>query len=303
MKYIFPYIIAASLFSACQTMTFEDPAGDEEIENTEVGSKTMYFRLTGINMTDISELTSNDSNSRSASTTKDVTDNLLLGIYNTDGTIVGNLVYQHRDDPSITYGTFSQTLKYGKYTILAIGWNGTQQCQVHSLDNITFSEGWVPNTFLCLQNIVVSESYSDTRTLSLKRCVARFKLTLRDEYLPEDISNFHIGYSKSGNRLNAQTKHSTEICDHTRTLYVNGTLTPPVTITSYCFLPEDSAYVDVTITANDSEGNPVESRQFTSVPMKINYSTNYSGNFFPYSSGTESVSFETEFDGEINRNF
>lgn len=305
MKHFLPCILLSlMLVSACGTMTFDESTEEEEVAtDSGIGEKTMFFRLTGITMTDITEMTSGEGNTKAANTAQDGTDNLLLGIYNTDGAIVGNISYQHKDDPYITYGTFSQTLKHGKYTILAIGWNGTQQCHVHSLDSITFSEGWVPNTFLCLQNIVVSENFSDTRTLSLKRCVSRFKLTMNDEYIPEGIGSFHISMGKSSNNLDSRTRHCNHIRTHERTIPVNGELTPPIRVTAYCFLPQDSTGVDITITACDPDGNPMESKEFTNVPMKINYSTNYSGNFFPYSSESGSVTFENEFDGEIFHDF
>ena len=289
------------LFSACQTMLFEDDV-DKNPEAT-TGVKTMYFRMTGINMDDISEITSAESGTKAASGEKDVSDNLLMGIYDMDGNIVDSITYQHKDDTTITYGTFSRTLRYGKYKILALGWNGTQKCQVHHLDSITFSEKWVPNTFLCLQNIIVNENYSDTRTLSLKRCVAKFKLTLKDEYIPEGIGSFCISFSKSGNTLNSETRHCNHICEHQRTLHVNEKLKSPVTITSYCFLPQDSTGVDITVNVLDQEGMIMESKTFTGVPMKINYSTNYSGKFFPYNSESGNVTFENDFDGEIFHEF
>lgn len=294
-------IWGALLLTGCQMMTFED---DEENGITNKGSKTMYFRLTGFSMSNLDESRDyNPAPTRAGTDLQNATDHLLLGIYDMDGQIVDSITYQDKDDVDLPYGTFSHTLNYGKYTILAIGWNGTQQCHVHSLDSIYFSEGWVPNTFLCRQNIIVNESYSDTRTISLKRCIARFVLKFTDTIMPEEIKDFVVTFSGAGNTLNSGTRHCVQQQDFSRKIDVNIDPSKVKSITSYCFLPADSTSVSVNVAAHDINGGTIAERTFTEVPMKINYSTNYTGKFFPISSVSETVTFEVEFDGEFNNEF
>ena len=201
------------------------------------------------------------------------------------------------------YGTFTRTLDYGKYTILALGWNGNQKCIVHNLDSITFSEGWVPNTFLCRQNIIVSDSYSNTRTLTLRRCIARFMLYFKDTRIPQETSEFIINISGVGNSLNSETRHCTTTEDITRTIPVTIDPSKIKSLTTYCFLPADSTSVSVNIVAKDTIGETISERTFEEVPMKINYSTNYTGNFFTISDITTSITFEIDFDGDFNHEF
>ena len=287
---------------SCQTMTFEDI--EEGNNNPSKGSKTMYFRLTGFSMNNIDELpTEEGEDTRASSIPQGATDHLILGIYNSNRQLIDTLHHQQKEDETIKYGTFSHTLEYGKYTILAMGWNGTQQCLVHSLDSITFSEGWVPNTFLCRQNIIVSESYSDTRTLSMKRCVARFRLKFTDTTIPQNLSKFVFNISGAGNTLDSETRHSTSKTDFSRTIPVSIDPAKLTDISAYCFLPEDSTSIDITVTAYNAEEEVIASKAFANVPVKINYSTNYTGAFFPIGTMTGNIIFETDFDGEFNNAF
>lgn len=277
---------------ACDTMTFTD----EDTTTQTKGEKKMYFRCTGFNMTEYGEMTKSSSN-------QEYTDHILLGIFDSNGNPVSEIIYQHKDDTSISYGSFTHTLKYGTYTILTLGWNGGQQCIVKDLENITFSEGWVPHTFLCRKNIVVSEAYSDTRTLSLKRCVAKFTLKCLDKSIPKETAAFTFRFSKAGKTLNSETQHCTKTEDFERTIETNGKINTPLSINTYCFLPGDSTSVEIGVSAYDKAGNLLGERTILDVPMRINYSTTYSGNFFPIGDVNSSVSFEHEFDGEINCEF
>lgn len=296
---LLPFLFLITL-CACETMTFEDELGKNpstpQAGKEEKGMKEMCFKCTGFSMDDISEISR-------ASSKQEYTDHLLLGIFDNNGNLVGNIMQHDKNDTTITYGTFNHVLKYGKYTILAIGWNGDQQCIVQGLDNISFSAGWVPHTFLCRRNIVVSEAYSDTRTLSMERCVARFVLKCKDQNLPEESVSFQIRTFNAGNTLDSETRHCTHIQEFVRNTGNLGTITAPLSITSYCFLPEDSANVNINVAAFDKDGNLLAEKYFAEVPMKINYSTNYSGYFFPMGEVEGSVSFNFDFDGDINHEF
>ena len=298
-KYIFSLLLGAITLSSCQKISFEESESPNE-SNT----KIMSFILSGFSISSLKEMQPEDnSESRATTNQNDYTDNLLLGIYDMNGNLIDEIQYQNKSESGINYGTFSHTLKYGKYTIIAMGWNGTQQCNVHSLDSITFSEEWVPNTFLCRQNIIVSESYSETRTLSLKRCVARFKMILKDDSIPQELNSFVINFSGAGNSLNSKTQHCANITDFYRTIPININPSKIKDISAYCFLPEDCTEINISVTAYNANDSVITSKTFNNVPMKINYSTNYTGIYFPIGSISESVVFETEFDGEFNSEF
>lgn len=313
----------AFLLASCQVVTFEEEGNGTGSAN---GEKTMHFRLTAYSMNNLDEIPNGDEDeyddedyddedyydegngsyapTRAAS--KDATDHLLLAIYDSQGHLVDTIVYQDKDDATLTsYGTFTHTLKYGKYTLLALGWNGSQKCTVHHPDSISFSEDWTPHTFLCRQNISVSAAYSDTRTLSLRRCVAKFSLVFKDytdKVIPEELSDFVLSISGGGCTLDSETRHCARKKDVTRTIAVT-TPSNVRSLVSYSFLPADSAGLTINILARDAAGNTLAEQTFEDVPMKINYETKYSGNFFPFSSTEGAVEFDNNFDGVFEVEF
>ncbi len=271
----------------------------------------MHIRMSVYKMSSLDELpdsdkdiTSNEEEGGTRASSSNTTDHLLLGIYDTEGNLVDTIIYQDKDDTTLaTYGTFTHTLKFGKYTLLALGWNGNQKCTVHRSDSISFSEGWTPHSFLCRQNIVVSDSYSDTRTLSLKRCVAKFTLIFKDASKPASLSDFVVRFSGAGSTLNGETGLCAETKDFERIIPVNIEPSKLTNMSSYCFLPADSSGISLNIVARDTDGNTLAERTFNDVPMKKNYPTKGSGLFFQKRSLYAAIEFDTDYDGEFEIDF
>lgn len=295
----FSLFIFSFLLISCHN-TFIDV--DNNLNDTK--TKTVTFTFGGFTMSGLDGINSEESHeSRASNVQANYTDHLILGIYDANGSIVDSLIYQNKDDNQTSYGTFTHNLVYGKYTVLAIGWNGEQQCLVHSLDSISFSQNWVPNTFLCREEIVVNDNQSSSHPLTLKRCVSKFSVVFKDKNAPCDINHFTIAFSGAGNTINSKTLHCTHTQDFSRTLLVETDPSKITSISTYCVLPKDSAGININVAAFDSNGNTVSQKYFENVPMKINYVTKYSGNFYTTYSGTEEILFEIDFDGEINVDF
>ena len=112
-SYKFIFCLMLTLVS-CQTMTFEDIEGSDG--DTPKGSKTMHFRLTGFSMNNIDEMRTDDyDDTRSSTVPQGATDNLILGIFTTEGQLIDTLHHQHKDDTGIKYGTFSHTQESVRY--------------------------------------------------------------------------------------------------------------------------------------------------------------------------------------------
>lgn len=301
MKNILWSIVLLLPLAACQTMTFDEEEINptEQNEAEEKGTKEMHFHCAGFKSTYLEET----EDATKASSTQEYTDHIILAIYDKDGNQVGNAIKQDKGDPNITYGTFSYTLEYGKYTILAIGWNGEQQCLITSLENISFSENWVPQMFICRQNIVVSESYSNQRTMTLKRCVATWVLNCTDKNIPKEASVFKFHFTNAGNTLNSETLYCPQTQDFEREVVSEGNLTSPLKITAHCFLPQESGTINVKVSVYDKSGNIIAEREITDIPMRINCRTISSGNLFPIGEANGNVAFETEYAEDINHSF
>lgn len=266
---------------SCQGISFEE----DEDESESRGSMEMKIRLTGLSPSspDVYKPVATQGESRATSKDTDSPEHLLLAIYTKKGNLVDKIMIQDKSSAE-EFGTFKKELEFGTYTILAIGWRGSQECIVgdgesipSSLDSVSFSERWVPNSYICRQNIIVSDSYSDTRTLSLKRCVTKFLLMFAEDKVPDNIHDCVIEAKGIGWRM-AQTSHYCKPeATYTRVISVNPTNTG---ITFYAFMPKEESEADIVITARDVDGNTLAKQTYENVPLKINRCTEFSEHFF-----------------------
>lgn len=257
----------------------------------------MYFNLKGYKVTSFEPMNSADQTR--ATETENVTDNLMLGVFDKNGKQIGEFTVQNKDDEN--FGTFAYTLTYGTYTVLALGWNGTATCNAKDINNITFSDNAVPQTFMCRQNIVVSESYSDTRTLTLKRCVTNLYISLKDSNKPVDLAKYVIEISGAGNALNSETGFCAAVQTFTKEIIVPAENSGKK-ISVYNFLPAKTSNVTYKLSAIDSEGNAFAEHTFTDIEMKINYQSIYSGYLYSYPANGN-LEFDFEYEGTTNGTF
>ena len=99
-------------------------------------------------------------------------------------------------------------------------------------------------------------------------------LSFKDEIIPSDLDKFTMDISGAGNTLNSGTRHCSKIETYQRVIDVDIAPSLVKSISSYCFLPLDSAGVNIDVVAYNKDGDTISSKSFSNVPMKINYSTN-----------------------------
>ena len=274
--------------SSCQKIVFDD---DEPASR---GSMEMKICLTGLTPSspEIYKPVAVNGNSRATSKDTDSPEHLLLAIYTKEGKLVDRIMLQDKSSAE-EFGTFKKELEFGTYTILAVGWRGSQECLVgneddfpSSADSISFSEKWVPNCYICRQNIIVSGSYSDTRTLSLKRCVTKFRLMFAGDKVPDDINDCVVEARGIGWKMSPVSHYCRQDGTYRRVISVKPDNTG---ITFYAFMPQDVSEADITVTARDVEGNTLARRTFEDVPLKINRCTEYSENLFTDRSASDDL--------------
>lgn len=203
------------------------------------------------------------------------------------------------------YGQFSATLAYGQYTVVFLGYEGTRTANMSDPTAIIFGTGYIPNMFYKTMQLTVSPSSNATEEIVLKRGVAAFALK-HSGYIPNTLNNISIKAIGGGYLFNALTGYASETKDntlsHDMTPIVGGT---SFTITRFTFLPAETATMTFTAVAKDADGNELQTRTFTDVPMKINQRTTYTGQFF--GSGTNvqgfSLSLETDQWDEVNQTY
>lgn len=179
------------------------------------------------------------------------------------------------------FGTIKASIPYGEHQILVVGHNGTSEATVTSLENITFPDNRITDTFYYLFTINIDGETPPIINIALNRIVSKFELLATDK-IPTGIQSIEIEAAAGGNSFNAANGGAALNDGQKRTIEI-----PSSAIGStknrfilYMFLPADEAKINITVSAKDADNKAIFAKTFEGVPMKINRITRYSGEFF-----------------------
>ena len=77
--------------------------------------------------------------------------------------------YENYKNSPNDYSKFSLTLPYGHYRLLVLGYKGTKGCNIASINQITWEENYVPNTFLYCEEFTLDKDANGALVKGLKR--------------------------------------------------------------------------------------------------------------------------------------
>ena len=195
------------------------------------------------------------------------------------------------------YGSLSVTLPFGDYIIVFLGFDGGKVSSLKQINNIGFSDAYVPNFFYKTLSITVSPTSTENQEITLSRAVSAFSIKSQG-YIPNNLKNITIVANGGGYRFNAQTGLSTTTSQRTSIFDVsNYAGTESVGITVYAFLPSDETTMNFTVIATDTNGEVLAEKEFPNVPMKINQRTIYTGSLF--GDGTETQGFNLTLENDV----
>ena len=89
----------------------------------------------------------------------------------------------------------------------------------------------------------------------------------------------------------------TKANDSQEVMWAVDGMNAPLTLNEYTFMPTETGYLTLTVTALDSNDNVIQERTFTNVPMQHAMKTIYSGPFFTQSASI-GFSLKAETDWE-----
>ncbi len=278
MKHLFLSlaVLGVIVFSSCS----------QSEETIPEGKVSVNFRVHNFRQYVMDELT------RASSV--EVLDHLAFAVYDAaSGSLVQEAEVQDVGDED--YGSFSATLSPGNYRMVFLGYNGKETCQLTSPTSISFSNSYVPQTFLYSTEMTVDADAADVQTITLSRVVSALKVTIEDA-IPEGVKKFRLSASGGGTVLNAQTGLAPSATGKTHVINVPDNLvgTKGVSLTTFLYLTSDAEDVDFTVEALDANGAVVRSREFKDVPMGINVMSCYKGSFFDASSSYR-IEVETDW--------
>lgn len=298
--FLFLTLCLLSFFVSCQS-------GPEEPE----GQYTVTFSVSNYRQVSFDDLSSSRS-SRAVPTDHPATlAHLLVAIYDAETgqqacpTTCHN--YEDYETNPDAYRQFSVTLPNGHYRVLVLGYNGSRECNIASLNHITWTDNYVPNTFLYCDEFTLNGGANPNKEITLKHVVSAFRLTTEDA-IPAELKKMRFISTAGGTVLNAMTGFAPQSTGRTSEIVVPESVvgSEDLDFTVYLFLPQEQTTTNYTVQALGNNGVLYE-KHFYNVPMQINYMTWWKGKFFEESADEEhdagiSLYWDTQWAGTLEIN-
>ena len=214
--------------------------------------------------------------------------NLSLTVFNaeTNERVIPTILHKSADYESdgataMTFPQFSVSLPYGHYRLLVLGYNGSRDCNIASLNRISWTDDYVPNTFLYCEEFTLDEDASLNREITLKHVVSAFRVTAEDA-IPAELKKMRFISTEGGTVLDATTGFTPQNTGRTSEISVPSSYVGAagVDFTVYLFLPQEQMTSNYTVQALGSSGAVLCQKHFYDVPLRINYLTQWQGKAF-----------------------
>ena len=215
-----------------------------------------------------------------------------LAVYKTESNAL--ILQQHQKKGDEGYGTFSASLPYGSYNVVMLGYQGSREAIIDDITAICYKDDYVPDFFYDKQSITINEAETEAKAVVLKRAVACFNLISSGKN-PSNLKSISFTSNGGSHHFNALTGMGSKV--ESRTYTFDATKSAAADTLNYgffTFLTSEEATMNFTVTAKDSEGNVLRTRDFENVPMKINQRTQYKGRFFDPDKGTSGYTLSLE---------
>lgn len=266
------------LLASCQSEPDDAPATE--------GQCTISFSVSNYRQISFDDLSSSAVSRASSQVVMELA-NLSLTIFNADtNEKVSTLLHKSSDyddsaEKALTFPQFSITLPYGHYRVVALGYNGSRACNITSINQISWEENYVPNTFLYSEEFTLDKDASLSREITLKRVVAAFRLTAEDA-IPAELKKMRFISTAGGTVLDATTGFTPQSTGRTSDIVVPADYVGKESLdfTFYLFLPEEQAVANFKVQAVGNNDVVFCEKRFNEVPLRINYLTEWHGKAF-----------------------
>ena len=272
------------LLMSCQSEPDDAPATE--------GQCTVSFSVSNYRQISFDDLSSSAISRASSQVVMDLA-NLSLTVFNADtNEKISTLLHKSSDyddsaEKAKTFPQFSLTLPYGHYRVLVLGYNGSRACNITSVNQISWEENYVPNTFLYSEEITLDKDANLNREITLKHVVAAFCLTAKDAN-PAELKKMRFKSSAGGTVLDATSGFTPLNSGRTSDIVIPPNHIGVIdTFTVYYFLPEEQINSNLTVQAIDKNDKVLNEKHFNNVPLRINNLTIWEGKLFEASSPDE----------------
>lgn len=240
---------------------------------------------------------------RGGSYPADVCSKISYAVYSGTG---DNMTKQQKNQDSgdSGFGTVSFNLEEGTYKIVVIAHNGDGNPTMTSPSKISFNnkEGLkMTDTYLYCADVTVTPENHELQ-LELKRIVAKFLLHLEDSAIPEEVTQLKFEYTGGSSTLDALTGKGCVASKQSETIDCReGVFDYSV----YTFIRDDSNTLKMKVSALNSSGEVLKEKEFSDVPVSLNYITKYSGQMFDKAilSSAFEIVIDNDWAGTVDRTF
>jgi len=227
----------------------------------------------------------------------DVCKAISFAIYTLDGESYTRVQSVNQSVADQSFGSVTFNLEEGTYKVLAIAHNGDMSPTTTNPEKIEFNKNKtttkMTDTFLYWSEITVDGS-SNAFSLDLTRAVAMFQLNLTDVMIPDNVAQLKFYYQGGSSTLDATSGYGCVASKQTEIIDV----APGVrTFEVYTFIRNNSDFLEMTVSALNSEGTVLKEMKFNNVPIARNYKTRYTGEMFGKQviEGTISFNLDSEW--------
>lgn len=184
------------------------------------------------------------------------------------------------------YGQAALTLDEGMYQVLVLAHSGESNPTLTSAEKIQFTNAiGFSDTFYYYGSIAVTAE-QQTHDITLNRVTAMLRFIINDD-MPKNITNFKFYYTGGSGALNATTGLGCVDSKQTVTIVVDpATLNKPYTFDLYTIPREQTANLNLTVTAYDETQSVVHERTFKGIEVQVNKITEFAGEFFTENGNT-----------------
>lgn len=250
----------------------------------------------------VMNVTQEDMDNDTRASGPEVLAHLSLGVFDAATGQAVSMV-QTQDRGAEDYGTFRLSLTTGQYRLVFLGYDGSRALRMTSPTAVSFEDNYVPHTFLYQTLLTVDENLPLQQNVTLRRAVGAVRLFCEDAW-PEGLGTFRLETKGGSTRLNALTGFAADANGRTAEVEVPTSMWGGRNkyATFYLFLPEGGTQADITISAQDTEGQTIQHRTFRNVALEINKITVFKGFFFSIQSESQ-VDVDYEWGQEEEERF
>lgn len=182
-------------------------------------------------------------------------------------------------DAGTTYAELYPSLPDGSYTMVVIGYNGSDNglLTLTSPTQASF-EGDIPDSFLATEEVNGKGNIFPPGA-ALKRVVSKVQVHSTDNRTA-DATKIRMTFSGGSKGFNPTTGLATSNKGFSKTVQCSEEIGSTITASSYLFLASDEQMVDVTIETLDTDDNVLFTRTIKKVPLKRNRIVTLNGNVF-----------------------